>query len=116
MSTRASLIYILIGVLLMGYVGIHWSLATDLDVTVKQKWTGTAINRRGGSGSAYFVETDQGTFGFFGTPFTSESNEMYAQLREGERARIKLVNWLHGPILADVMESHSRPAIIDVQP
>jgi hypothetical protein len=116
MSTRTSLIYIMIAALLLGYVGLHWGLAADLEVTVRQKWTGTTYNRRGGTGSAHFVETDQGTFGFLGMPFSSESDEMYAQLREGEQARVKVIQWLHGPILAGIVDSVSRPLIIEVRP
>ena len=116
MSTRASLIYILIGALLVGYVGLHWGLAQSVEVMVERKWSGAVAHRRGGTGTAYFVETDQGEFGFFGTPFTADSEEMFAELAEGKRARVTVIEWLHGPLLGQIMDSTSRPVIIDVQP
>ncbi|MDH3667383.1 MAG: hypothetical protein OEN23_10690 [Paracoccaceae bacterium] len=114
MSTRASLIYILIGALLAGYVGLHWGLARELDVTVERKWTGET-KRRFGRGTAYFIATDQGEFGFFGTPFTADSDEMFAQLTAGDTAGITVIDWLHGPLLAQIMEWESRPLIVEVR-
>lgn len=113
MSTRASLIYILIGAILAGYVGAHWALARDLDVTVERKWTGDT-KRRFGTGTAYFVQTDQGEFGFFGTPFTADSDDMFAELAPGQRAQIRVIDWLHGPLLAQAFDWSTRPLIVEV--
>lgn len=114
MSTRASLIYILIGALLVGYVGLHWVLARDLDVVVARKWTGETAGKWGRRGTAHFVETDKGTFGFFGTPFTAESDEMFGLLSEGQPARVTAFAWIHGPLLAEIMGGTSRPNIVEV--
>jgi hypothetical protein len=116
MSTRTSLIYILIGAVLAGYVGLHWALASDVEVMVERKWTGKVAQRRGRTGTAYIVETDQGEFGFFGTPFTSDSDEMYAQLIEGKRARVTAIRWLHGPLWAQIIGGTPRPLIVEVEP
>lgn len=113
MSTRASLIYILIGAILAGYVGGHWALARRLDVMVERKWTGDT-KRRFGSGTAYFIQTDQGEFGFFGTPLTADSDEMFALLTPGQQAQVKVIDWLHGPLLAQMMDWSTRPLIVEV--
>lgn len=113
MSARASLIYILIGAILAGYVAGHWALARDLDVVVEKKWTGDT-KRRFGTGTAYFVQTDQGEFGFFGTPFTTDSDEMFAELIPNQRAQVKVIDWLHGPLLAQMMQWSTRPLIVEV--
>lgn len=113
MSTRASLIYILIGAVLAAYVGGHWALARDLDVMVERKWTGETRHRFG-KGTAYLVKTDQGEFGFFGTPFTADSDDMYGQLAQGQRAQVTVIDWLHGPLLAQAMDWTPRPLIVEV--
>ena len=115
MSTRAALIYILIGALLAGYVGVHWAMARELDITVERKWSG-ATKRRFGTGTAYFVDTDQGTLGFMGTPFTADSDEMFAQLPQGGTAKVKVISWLHGPLLEGMLDSVARPMIVAVLP
>lgn len=114
MSTRTSLIYILIGALLAGYVGLHWALAQDLDVTVEQKWTGETAGRWFRRGTAHFIQTDKGSFGFFGTPFTADSDEMYARVLEGQSAQITVIDWLHGPLWAEIMGRPARRLIIEV--
>ena len=114
MSTRASLIYILIGIALVGYVGLHWVFAEDLDVTVERKWTGETKGRWFRSGTANFIGTERGEFGFFGTPFTADSDEMYARLPEGQSARITVIDWLHGPLWAEITGRSPRRLIVEV--
>lgn len=115
MSVRTSLIYIFIGALLVAYAGGHIALARVVDVTVERKYSVEAVKRRFQTGEAQLVKTDKGTFGFFALPWGQSDEEMSAFLNEGQRVRLHVIDWLHGPLWEQVAGRPPRPNIIAVE-
>jgi len=115
MSTRAAMIYVLVGLSLVGYVGLHFATARTLDVRVSGVETADTYSRRGGSGTAELVVTDRGTFGYIDIPGLTDAEAMRRALKPRARARIRVIDWMHGPLLARLSEQPNRPSIIDAE-
>lgn len=115
MSTRAALVYVLIGFGLVAYVGIHFATARTLEVNVTGFETKDTYSRRAGRGTAKIVITDKGSFSFLDLPVLTDADAMRRSIQSGYRARIRVIEWLHGPLIEYVLGRPSRPDIIAVE-
>lgn len=115
MSTRTALIYIFIGFSLVAYVGLHFATARTLEVSVTGFKTKETYSRRAGRGTAELVVTDKGSFGFLDLPVLTDADAMRRGMRAGNRARIQVIEWLHGSLLEYFFGRPTRPAIIAVE-
>ncbi|MEL6265097.1 MAG: hypothetical protein AAFR52_05535 [Pseudomonadota bacterium] len=114
MSTRASLLWILVGLLLAGYVAGHVQLARTVEIAVTRIESAETRERFGFSGTAHTVVSGSTRYALFVLPWIQSEEEMLAALRPGARARVRVIDWLHGPLVADVAGIESRPNIVEV--
>ncbi|MEM7499077.1 MAG: hypothetical protein AAF371_13930 [Pseudomonadota bacterium] len=105
----------LLAIGLGGYLGGHLLTARTLDVTVGE----VAASTREGvvrDRTATVIATDKGDFGLVGLPGYGDVDEMKAALRPGQRVRVTVIDWAHGPLIAAVTGRDALGSIIEVAP